>query len=158
MFQPIIATVFATAVLSVFLAAISWIDARSLRIPDALSLPLVGFGILWAAGLPDHALMPHLIGATLGFAVLAIIGHVYFRRNGTEGLGLGDAKLFAASGAWLGWEALPQVLLIAAATGLAFALVRRRNGAELSAQIPFGPWIALGMWLIWMYQNLASMI
>lgn len=151
--QPGSFTVLATLGLTACLVAIAWIDARSLRIPDRLSLPLIGLGLCWAALQPDAPVVPHLIGAALGYGVLAIIGSAYFRRTGTEGLGLGDAKLFAAAGAWLGWQALPQVLLIAATAGLIFALIRKAQGAPASAQVAFGPWLALGLWLVWMWQT-----
>lgn len=151
--EPLMATLFATALLTSCLAAIGWIDAKSLRIPDALSLPLIGLGIFWAALQPEPLVVPHLIGAMLGYGVLALIGWAYFTRTGTEGLGLGDAKLFAAAGAWLGWQALPQVLSIAAISGLIFALIRKFFGASGSAQMAFGPWLALGLWLIWIWQE-----
>lgn len=151
-------TVLATLGLTACLAAIAWIDARSLRIPDRLSLPLIGLGLCWAALQPDAPVVPHLIGAALGYGVLAIIGSAYFRRTGTEGLGLGDAKLFAAAGAWLGWQALPQVLLIAATTGLIFALIRKSQGASGPAQMAFGPWLALGIWLVWIWQEVLPLV
>lgn len=151
-------TVLATLGLTACLAAIAWIDARSLRIPDRLSLPLIGLGLCWAALQPDAPMVPHLIGAALGYGVLAIIGSAYFRRTGTEGLGLGDAKLFAAAGAWLGWQALPQVLLIAATTGLIFALIRKSQGAFGPAQMAFGPWLALGIWLVWIWQEVLPLV
>jgi leader peptidase (prepilin peptidase)/N-methyltransferase len=132
-----------TGLLTAVLAAIAWIDARSLRIPDALSLPLIGLGLA-----VQPALWDPVIGAVLGYGVLWLIGGLWFRRTGTEALGLGDAKLFAAAGAWLGWQALPQVLLIAALSGLAFALARRQRGP-----LAFGPWLALGFWLVWMWQG-----
>jgi leader peptidase (prepilin peptidase)/N-methyltransferase len=88
-----------------------------------------------------------VIGAAAGYASLALFGAFYFRLRGRDGLGLGDAKLFAAGGAWLGWEALPLVLAVAAVAGLAFALaVARRPGA----QIAFGPCLALGIWVGWL--------
>jgi leader peptidase (prepilin peptidase)/N-methyltransferase len=148
-------TLLATGVLTVGLLVISWIDARSLRIPDWLSLPLLGLGLLWAALQPEGAIVTHFIGAAVGYAVLALIGEVYFRRKGTEGLGLGDAKLFAAAGAWLGWQALPQVLLIASVSGLVAAMLGK---PESAAKMAFGPWLALGIWLVWMWQNVLPLI
>lgn len=132
--------------LATLLAIAAW-DARHLRIPDALSLPLIAAGLAWAAwaGEPWRA---HLLGAALGYASLAGFGALFFRWRGREGLGLGDAKLFAAGGAWLGWQALPLVLALAAVAGLAFALAttRSRPGAEIA----FGPWLALGIAAGWL--------
>ncbi|MES2665532.1 MAG: A24 family peptidase [Pseudomonadota bacterium] len=140
----------ATLILTLALLAIARIDARSLRIPDVISLPLICAGLLLAAAQPGW--QDHLIGAVVGFAVLGGLGEAYFRRTGREGLGLGDAKLFAAAGAWLGWQALPQVLLIAALGGLAFAALRRQTAGGIA----FGPWLALGFWLVWMGQRVIS--
>ncbi len=140
-----------TTVLTAALGAIAIVDMRSLRIPDLLSLPLIAAGIaaaVWLQRVPVHH---HLIGAAAGFAVFAAIGSWYFARTGIDGLGLGDAKLFAAAGAWLGWQALPMVLLIAALCGLAFAVLTgaHRRGAALA----FGPWLALGFWSVWIWEN-----
>lgn len=135
--------------LGLVLAWIAWIDARSLRIPDVLTLPLIAAGLALAGtrgGPGVDAAVDHLAGAALGFASLGLIGHLYHRRTGQEALGLGDAKLFAAAGAWLGWQALPQVLLIAALSGLSFALLRRHGTGQ---PLAFGPWLALGFWLGW---------
>lgn len=147
----------ATALLSALLLAIARIDAATLRIPDRLSLPLIGLGLLWAALQAPPVWPQHLIGAATGFLTLALIGEVYFRRTGREGLGLGDAKLFGAAGAWLGWQALPHVLLIAACAGLIFAL-RGKSRPDTPPALAFGPWLALGFWLIWLWQTLLPLL
>ncbi|MGQ0567678.1 MAG: prepilin peptidase [Gemmobacter sp.] len=143
--HPVPVVVFATVVLSGLLVAIARADLRTLRIPDGLSLMLALAGLALAAmgpRLPDH-----LVGAVVGYGLFWAIGAVHFRRTGREGLGLGDAKLFGGAGAWLGWQALPFVLLIAAAGGLAAALVQRSRGG--GAEVAFGPWLALGLWAMW---------
>jgi leader peptidase (prepilin peptidase) / N-methyltransferase len=137
--------------LSAVLLAIAVIDLRSFRIPDLLSLPLIAAGLA-LSHLRDLALADHLIGAALGFGLFAAIGSGYHRRHGIDALGLGDAKLFAAAGAWLGWQALPIVLLIAALGGLGFALLTRQTSRRCA--IAFGPWLALGLWCVWVAQNL----
>lgn len=141
----------ATCGLMLVLAAITLIDLRSFRIPDLLSLPLIvaGIGLVpHISGTPLHDLV---IGAVGGFAVFWAIGAWYFRRTGVDGLGLGDAKMFAAAGAWLGWQALPMVLLIAAAGGLGFALLHGATGRR--SAIAFGPWLALGFAAVWITQG-----
>ena len=143
---PFDPTPLAAALLTVWLVAITWTDIRSYRIPDALSLSLIGLGMMWSATAFGPGLWSAAIGAGVGYGALALIGEVYFRRTGTEGLGLGDAKLFGASGAWLGWQALPTVLLCAAVAGLVFALIRRRSADR---RIAFGPWLALAFWGVW---------
>ncbi len=131
-----------SAGIGLYLYAIARIDLKTLRIPDYLSLPLVAAGLGVAATGSKETLSSHLIGAGAGFLLLAVFGEVFFRLRNREGLGLGDAKLFAAAGAWLGWQSLPYVMLLASVGGLCWALTHRS-----SSQIAFGPWIALGFWL-----------
>jgi leader peptidase (prepilin peptidase)/N-methyltransferase len=141
----------ATGVLTAGLAAVAIIDLRTLRIPDLLSLPLIAVGLIQAYAMSVLPFWHHAVGAMAGFAILAAVGEWYFRHRGIDGLGLGDAKLFAAAGAWLGWQALPMVLLIAALGGLAFALLR--GGATRMTAIAFGPWLAWGFWLAWVWAH-----
>ena len=73
--------------------------------------------------------------------------------RGRDGLGEGDAKLLAAAGAWVTWMGLPEVMLVAALTGLAVALAGRLAGQKMEAQtaIPFGPCLAFATWIAWLY-------
>lgn len=144
---PLLITV--TLALTAILVVISVIDLRQYRIPDVLSLPLIGAGIAVAYVQPSVPMAPHLIGAGAGFLVLAVIGEIYFRRNGTEGVGLGDAKLFSAAGAWLDWTSLPLVLLLAAGGGLFYVAIS--GSLKKSSGIAFGPWLALAFWLVWIH-------
>lgn len=137
-----------SVVLAATLAAIAFIDARSRRIPDRLSLPLLACGLAWAWWEGATPWSSHLLGAAAGYASLAAFGEGYFRLRGREGLGLGDAKLFAAGGAWLGWATLPLVLLIGTIGALVYALVTGK--AEARSEIAFGPWLALGIWVGWL--------
>jgi len=142
-----------TLALTAALLIIAVVDWRSFRIPDRLSLPLVAAGLVlgWAApGLSGQAgwFPDHLIGAAAAYLLFAALGEVVHRRTGQEALGLGDAKLFAAAGAWLGWQGLPAVLLIASLGGLGFALLARRSHGTV--KIAFGPWIALGFLVVWL--------
>ena len=141
------ADIIVSGVVAVWLAAIAVTDLKSLRIPDYLSLPLViaGLCLAWFDG--HMVAADHLIGAGVGFLTMAVFGQAYFRLRGHEGLGLGDAKLFAAAGAWLGWQGLPLVLLVASVGGLAWAVVTRQKG-----ELAFGPWLALGFWVVWLAQ------
>ena len=139
-----------TGVLAAVLVRLSWIDIQTRRLPDRLTLPLAFAGVGLAAFGGTSALASSIIGGVSGFAVLALLGQYYFNRTGREGLGLGDAKLFAAAGTWLGWTALPVTMLIAATSALLFVLITRR-GAE---EIPFGPWIALGFFAVWLGQRM----
>lgn len=134
------------------LAAIVVTDLRTYRVPDRLSLPLIALGLIWAAAAGRAPWSAHLLGALLGYATFAAVGALHFRLRAEEGLGLGDAKLFAAAGAWLGWQALPLVLVIASVAGLAFAMATRltRSDPRRDPRIAFAPWLALGTFSGWL--------
>ena len=148
---PLWLQICAGLLLTLALLQIARVDQATLRIPDAISLPLIAVGLGLAALSPAPALADRLIGAGAGFLLLAALGEGYFRWYRREGLGLGDAKLFGAAGAWLGWQALPWVLLVAAGAALVWAMVARRQGA-----VAFGPWLALAFWLIWFWAVLQA--
>lgn len=127
---------------------ISVVDIRSYRIADRWSLPLLAAGIGVAAVQSAQPIASHAAGALAGYAVLAVIGELHFRWRGVEGLGLGDAKLFAAAGAWLGWAALPTVLLEASLLALAQAGLARLAGHR-DRRIAFAPALSAAFWITW---------
>jgi leader peptidase (prepilin peptidase) / N-methyltransferase len=135
------------------LLALGWIDWHTLRLPDALTLPLMGVGLIVGCWDSPAALYASVVGALAGYTVLVIVGIGYRLARGRDGLGRGDAKLLAAGGAWLGWAALPWVMLLAAVLGLALALLHRARGMRLTREtaLPFGPPLALAIWIIWLY-------
>lgn len=141
------------ALLGWWLLALALIDLRSWRLPDALTLPLLAIGIACAALglLPGVELSQSLAGAATGYLVLAGIGWVYRRLRARDGLGLGDAKLLAAAGAWLGVEPLPWLVLVAALLGLGLALLRAWP-VRAETAVPFGPPLALAFWLLFLVQ------
>jgi leader peptidase (prepilin peptidase)/N-methyltransferase len=118
-------------------------------------LPLIAAGLALSfagVGSPLH----HAIGAAIGFALFAAIGWGWEQASGREALGLGDAKLFAAAGAWVGWIGLPSVMLLAGFLGLGFGLVRHFiTHAGLRQPLPFGPALAVGMWVTWAHGPLS---
>lgn len=139
------------------LLALAAIDWRHQLLPDPLTALLIVAGLAVAYTLGGGALAHHAIGAAAGFAALALIRMAYSALRGREGLGLGDAKLAAAAGAWVSWTGLASVVLIAALAALAVALVGALRGAELrpDSRLPFGPYLALGTWLVWLYGPIA---
>ena len=140
-----------TLCLTLTLAAIAVIDFRTFRVPDTLSLPLIIAGLTLAVFVPQISTTDYFIGAVVAFALFAGIGESYFRLRGIDGLGLGDAKLFAAAGAWLGWQNLPVILLIATSGGIVQALIMRK--AHRDEHLAFGPWIACGFWTVWLWSS-----
>jgi leader peptidase (prepilin peptidase) / N-methyltransferase len=136
-----------------WLLTLAWIDLRCWLLPDVLTLPLIVAGLAEAAFLDPADLADRTAAAASGYLALWVIAAVYRRLRGREGLGLGDAKLLAAAGAWVGLGALPQVVLLAALVALAAALVMALAGARLQAStaLPFGPFLALAAWAIWLF-------
>jgi leader peptidase (prepilin peptidase) / N-methyltransferase len=135
-----------------WLLALGWIDIRCWQLPDALTLPLVIAGLAAAAAFDPEQLTDRAIGAALGYLCLRAVAELYRVLRGRDGLGQGDAKLLAASGAWLGVGVLPQVILAAALSALVAAAGLRLAGVRLSAHsaLPFGPFLALATWLLWL--------
>lgn len=134
------------------LLALALIDLQHFRLPDAGTLPLILTGLALAAAGWTGPPMDHALGATFGFAALWGIRALYFLVRGREGLGLGDAKLLAAAGAWCGWTALPSVLLISCLIGLGLAVSLARNtGLRRTLAIPFGPALCMGFWITWLH-------
>ena len=139
-------------VLGWWLLVLAWIDARHWLLPDALTLPLVLAGLAAALAVDPDRLLDRALGAALGYLALRGVAFVYRALRGRDGLGEGDAKLLAASGAWVGASGLPQVVLLAALAGLLAAACLRLAGVRLGAQsaLPFGPFLALATWVVWL--------
>lgn len=135
------------------LLTLGWIDWRWMRLPDALTLPLLLAGLLSAAWLQPESIGSHATGAAVGYLALRGVAWCYHALRGREGIGAGDAKLLAAAGAWLGLAPLPMVVLLAALLGLATAGVMALSGRKLHATtaLPFGPCLAASTWLVWLY-------
>ena len=141
-----------TFALGAALVALSVIDHRSFRLPDALTIPLAALGIAAAWWFQMGDVLMRCLAAAAGFLAIYAVDLIYLRVRGRHGLGLGDAKLFAASGAWVGFSGLPTVLIWACVTGIAFALLKslRKQSLDKGTRIPFGPHLAFGTWLVWL--------
>ena len=135
-----------------FLVAMSGIDIDHQLLPDNMTLPLMWGGLLLSLNGTFTDPVSSLVGAAAGYLVLWFIFHLFKIATGKEGMGYGDFKLLAAIGAWLGWQVLPQVILISslvgALTGIVMLLVNRDRKGE---PIPFGPFLASAGWIamIW---------
>jgi leader peptidase (prepilin peptidase)/N-methyltransferase len=143
----------ASLLLAVALAALSAIDLARYQLPDSITLSLTGLGVIVSWRIGTMPLVWSAVSAAAGFLLLALVGRLYFYFRGRSGLGLGDAKLLAASGAWLGLESLPTVLLWATGSALVCVLVAAFRNPSLSSatRIPFGPFLCLGTWMVWLY-------
>jgi leader peptidase (prepilin peptidase) / N-methyltransferase len=135
-----------------WLLALGWIDARRWLLPDVLTLPLVIAGLAAALMFDREGLTDRALGAAAGYVALRVVAYLYRKLRGRDGLGEGDAKLLAAVGAWVGTSGLPEVILVAALTALLAAFCMRLGGIRLGASsaLPFGPFLALAAWLVWL--------
>ena len=143
-----------SALLLLILAWLVALDIEKLLLPNELTLALIVAGLGMAALSGPDELLASSLGAVFGYAVLTFVALAYRQLRGKDGLGGGDAKLVAGGGAWLGALQLPFVVLIAAVLALAFVLIQRLRGHEiaLGMALPFGPFLASGIWLIWCFK------
>jgi leader peptidase (prepilin peptidase)/N-methyltransferase len=150
----------ATCALGWALLALAVIDWRTFLLPDALTLPLIPSGLLVAYLIVPSSLLDHVIAAAVGLLGAIMLTFVYRWLRGRDGLGLGDAKLLAGLGAWVGLAGLPTTLLFAATLGMVFVLVAALSGRRLalSDKIPLGTFLAAGGWLVWLYGPLVPAI
>ena len=135
------------------LIALTFIDFDTQLLPDQMTLPLVWAGLLvnlYDNGMTD--IQSAIVGAIAAYLFLWTTFWAFKLLTGKEGMGYGDFKLYAAIGAWLGWQVLPAVILIAAIAGLVFAVSSMfAKSLERDQPIPFGPFLAVAGWiaLIW---------
>ncbi|UUM21731.1 A24 family peptidase [Mycoavidus sp. SF9855] len=133
--------------LATTLLALAFIDMDTHLLPDTLTLPLIWAGLLVNLDASFTSLHSAVIGAAAGYLTLWLVYWGFRLLRGKEGIGYGDFKLLAALGAWLGWLALPQIVLLASATGALFGLTAMACGHLKKGQpLPFGPFlVAAGM-------------
>jgi len=148
----------ATAALGWQLLLIALIDAENFWLPDELTLPLIATGLIASAVLASGWPIPQIIGAIAGFAGLWLIALAYQRLRDRQGMGSGDPILFAGVGAWVGWQGLPTALLWACAAGfsIVLTLLITRRGVSATDRLPFGTFLAIGLWLTWLYGPLGG--
>lgn len=139
----------AALILTWGLIVLSFVDLDHMLLPDVITLPLLWLGLLvnLAGGFCDIG--SAVIGAVSGYLVLWIIFHVYRMISGREGFGYGDFKLLAALGAWLGWQMLPLVLLLASLCGAVIGITLiMLTPREARQPLPFGPYLAVAGWIV----------
>ncbi len=134
------------------LIALAFIDYDTQLLPDDITLPLLWAGLamsLFPVFADSH---DAIIGALAGYLSLWLVFQVFRLITGKEGMGYGDFKLFALFGAWLGWQYLPQIILLSALTGAVLGSALIFSGRhQRERPLPFGPFLAAAGWisLIW---------
>ncbi|MCK0068975.1 prepilin peptidase [Kordiimonas laminariae] len=139
-------------VLFLHLYVLTLFDLHTMRLPNLLNGMLFLSGLLFIWFLEPWLIEPHLIGALVGLMFPVLLNLAYEAIRGKSGIGMGDAKLLAAAGMWLGWYNLPFVLLIASVVALLFAVIQimLKTDVTLQSRIPFGPFICGGIWSVWL--------
>ena len=147
---PSIATIM-TLLLMYMLVALSFIDLDHKLLPDQLTLPLLWLGLaVNSFGLVTD-LQDAFWGAVAGYVSLWLVYWGFRLATGKHGMGYGDFKLLAALGAWLGWQALPVIVLVSAVAGIIVGLALRIRTSPTDPQMPFGPFLSVGglVYLLW---------
>lgn len=134
------------------LVTLTFIDFEHQLLPDHLTLSLLWLGlIINALGMITDA-QSAILGATLGYTSLWIIGFSFLKITGKEGMGYGDYKLYAAIGAWLGWQNLIPVILFASLIGIIFTvLMMLCRKLKFQQPFAFGPYLAIAAWVVMMW-------
>ena len=147
--QALAALGFTWALVPLFL-----IDFDHQILPDSITLPLLWCGLLLSLSGVFVDSTTSIIGAAAGYLALWSIYQLFKLATGKEGMGYGDFKLLGAIGAWVGWQALPVVVLLSSlvGAGIGIALILFR-GRDHNLPMPFGPFLAAAGWLTLLWGN-----
>ena len=148
-----------------FTIALAFIDQETGFLPDDLTLPLVWLGLIVNLSNTFTPLPDAVIGAVAGYLSLWSVNALFKLVRGMDGMGYGDFKLTAAVGAFLGWKALPFVILISSVVGLAFGALQMfsaRRGWDWKFRFHFGPYLAIAgivalLWGAWLKQRFPAL-
>ena len=139
-------------IFTAFLVSMSFIDFDTQLLPDKLTLPLLWLGLIANSFGLFTSLQDAVWGAVFGYLALWIVFQLFKLITGKEGMGYGDFKLLAALGAWMGWQALPTIILLSSLVGaiIGISLILFK-GRDQQIPIPFGPYLAIAGWiaLLW---------
>ena len=145
-------------ILSVVFLIIFFIDLKHYIIPNSLTYSMMILGFIKSFVPNLDPIFPNflnsLIGGLLGYGIIWSIIYFYRQFKKKEGMGLGDAKLFAVVGFWFGWISIPFVVFLSSIIALLSVLPDLlRSTKKLSSQIPFGPFIILGTIFYLVFQD-----
>lgn len=134
------------------LLALALIDSDTQLLPDVITVPLLWAGLLLSLGGQFSDPTASIIGAAAGYLSLWGVYHLFRLITGKQGMGYGDFKLLAALGAWLGWQHLPQIIVLSALVGAVLGVLAiLALGRNKEVPIPFGPYLAMAGWISMMW-------
>ena len=134
------------------LLALAALDLAAYWLPNVLTGALAATGLAPGLAGLDPPVLDRVIGGAAGFWLLWLLAAGYRRLRGRQGLGGGDPKLFGAIGLWLGWRALPLVMLAACLIGMAGVLGLAMGGRRVlpTDRLPFGVMLASAAFAVWL--------
>jgi leader peptidase (prepilin peptidase)/N-methyltransferase len=156
-----------SALLAGLMGTVAAEDLRTFRVPDALNaiLAAAGLGVTWLLAREQGeggfaAVWRALLQIALCGGALFLVREAFFRLRGVDGLGLGDVKLGAAAGAWIGAEGFALAVLGAAVAALVFVAWQhwRQGSWEAERRIPFAFYLAPAIWACWLMRQLFSTV
>lgn len=151
----IVAQIYGVSTITLFVLILTWglialtlIDLDHMLLPDQIVMPLLWLGLLFNINGGFVPLQDAVIGASVGYMSLYSVFWLFKLLTGKEGMGHGDFKLFALFGAWIGWQLLPLLILMASVVGaiVGISLIVFKNHKREQA-IPFGPYLAVAGWV-----------
>ena len=145
-------------ILSLSLIIIFFIDLKHYIIPNEITFSMMALGFVKSFDPNLDSMFPNyvnsLIGGLFGYGIIWSIIYFYKQIRKKEGMGLGDAKLFAVVGFWFAWLAIPFVIFLSYVTALISVVPSLlKNSKSMSSQIPFGPYIIIGTLLYLIFEN-----
>ena len=145
-------------ILSLSFIIIFFIDLKHFIIPNEITFSMMLLGFIKSFDPNLNSLFPNyinsLIGGLLGYGIIWSIIYFYKQLRKKEGMGLGDAKLFAVIGLWFGWLAIPFIIFLSSVIALLSVVPSLlKNSKSMSSQIPFGPYIIIGTLVYLFFEN-----
>ena len=136
-------------ILSLSFIIIFFIDLKHFIIPNEITFSMMALGFIKSFDPNLNSMFPNyinsLIGGLLGYGIIWSIIFFYKQIRKKEGMGLGDAKLYAVVGFWFGWLAIPFIIFLSSMIALLSVVPSLlKNSKTMSSQIPFGPYIIIG--------------
>lgn len=147
------ATIFA-CYLYAALAVCAWTDLSRLIIPDIANAALLAGAVLFACISPHHTFVDAMAGGAIGVGLFLSISITFRRLRGYDGLGFGDVKFMAGAGAWVGWQGVAPLILVASVSALVVVAGMRvvQGGFDPRMRLPFAPFLTAATALVWSLQ------